>query len=221
MQLTELRDFVGDRLSGHYTPSAVDHHELAPAAHEPVEPVVEEVASGPSAWDRMKLQMLGTEPGSESSANEPEPVAFNEPIPEAPAPVEWATVTSEGLKAALETRDDFIAYALRRLRAAEAHRLPTDWSAVSAVDADGAAALENLAKQLEEKLRLCEIEFSLERAKLAREQGRLHQQQELVEKQLKRLGLDRVEQAAAIPQDAGTHQDRRWTRFLGVNRGGQ
>jgi hypothetical protein len=212
VQITELRDFIGQRLNGHYVPSSSNYSEPSSAVHEPTP---DSTAPSPteeqSSWDRIKSQML--EPQAETPAAAVP--AFDEPLPEPPPPVDWSTATPESITAAVEARDDFITYLLRRLRSAEAVSTPTDWSPLDAHDPATSARLQKLAQQLDEKLRLAEIEFSLERAKLAREHGRLVHDQETIDKQLKRLGCSTVEEAEQTGPATGTQQDRRWSRFLG------
>lgn len=224
VQLGELRDLVASRLASPAVlppqfPAVVEPC-FAPtgnsgAAPPPPEPPVA-VAKPPgetSEWDRIKSQLLDT-----SEVPQAPPPVFDEPLPPPPPEVNCSSATNEELAAAIHARDEFIAYLLRRLRAAEAGAIPADWSCLAPHDPEGVQRLQQLAAQLDEKLRLSEVEFSLERARLAREHARLQLKQELLEKQLKRLGIksaDEFEEAAASP---ATLQDRRWVRFLGINR---
>lgn len=220
VQITELRDFVGDKLGGgrSFSPSTTDHYSSysAPSvSHEPSsEPEPEPSSSGeePSSWERLKNQML--EPQAEAAPQAPVP-AFDEPLPEPPPPIDWSTASPSMISAAVEARDDFINYLLRRVRSAEAFTAPQDWTQIDAHDPELSARLQHLSIQLDEKLRMAEIEFSLERAKLAREHGRLIHDQEAIDKQLKRLGVGSVEEVDTSPAALGNQQDRRWSRFLG------
>ena len=72
-------------------------------------------------------------------------------------------------------------------------------------------------KRLEEMLRLAEVELSMERARIGREQSQLQQQQAAIEKQMRRLGLKTVDEQHAESPDVST-ADRRWIRFLGLPR---
>ena len=223
VQITELRDFVGEKLGGgrSFTPSTTDHYSSysAPSVvhHEPSpEPESEPSSSSsgeePSSWERLKNQML--EPQAEATPHAPV-AAFDEPLPEPPPPIDWSTATPAMISAAVEARDDFINYLLRRVRSAEAFAAPQDWTQIDAHDAELSARLQHLSIQLDEKLRMAEIEFSLERAKMAREHGRLIHDQEALDKQLKRLGAGSVDEVEQTGANLGSQQDRRWSRFLG------
>lgn len=230
IQLGELRDLI---LSRWQSPSARPETDSSPPDHvawslnnhshqeireaAPQVPAETGVAAGfsqeLSEWDRLKSQLLDpTDVPSE------QPAPCEEPLPPPPPAVDFSTATAEDLAAAVNARDEFIGYLLRRLRAAEAGVLPADWSPLAQHDPEWTTRLQRLAQQLEEKLRLAEVEFSLERARLAREHTRLQHQQELLAKQLKRLGLKSIEELEEqSPPQAGTHE-RRWVRFLGINR---
>lgn len=214
VQLTELREFVAGRLHGSFVPAPVESSESLEIVEEPCTLSSAANSGESSEWDRIKSQLL--EP-QEAVTQEPQPVVL-EPMPDPPPPVDFATATVESLSAAVETRDEYIGHLLRRLRTHEAAVLPMDWSHVDQHDPELAQRLQQLALQLEEKLRLAEVELSLERARLAREHGRLQLKQELIEKQLKRLGLSSVEEAEASTPAAGSQQERRWVRFLGKGR---
>lgn len=226
VQIGELRDFIADRLhggsgssggggGGGYTSTMSTHLENStpePVVEEPCEiPAAAPASSESSSWDRIKSQLF---PSADGTPSEPQP-AFDEPLPEPPAPVDWSTATQDTIVEAVEVRDEFISHLLRRLRAAETVSLPADWTQFDQQNPEWAERIQLLARQLDEKLRMSEIEFSLERAKLAREHGRLLHQQELIDKNLKKLGLGSVEEAEQSAPETGTQQDRRWMRFLG------
>lgn len=194
------------------SPSPQDIHGAAPQASSEVGAPVG-FSPEISEWDRLKSQLLeATEVPSEK------PAPFEEPLPPPPPAVDVSTASAEDLAAAVTARDEFIGYLLRRLRAAEAGVLPADWSPLAQHDPEWTARLQRLAEQLEEKLRLSEVEFSLERARLAREHTRLQHQQELLAKQLKRLGLKSIEDLEEQTPANATNHERRWVRFLGINR---
>jgi hypothetical protein len=220
LQIGELRDYIADRMGG--GGSFTSTHTPTQSYSSTPEPVVEEPAPVPAAapassegssWDRIKSQLF---PSADGAPSEPQP-AFDEPLPEPPPPVDWSSATQDTIVAAVEQRDEFIAHLLRRLRAAESVSLPVDWTQFDQSHPEWAERTQQLARQLDEKLRMSEIEFSLERAKLAREHGRLLHQQELIDKTLKRLGLNSIEDAEQLAPEAGAgnQQDRRWMRFLG------
>jgi hypothetical protein len=218
LQISELRDFVGERLSA--TPSVdlsrhsprIEHAEPYPVLREPIAPAAA-VSSPPaeaSAWDKMKAELLAPPTTDESSS------VFN-PLPDPPGLVPSASTELSEWQTAVHERDDYIATLLRRLRLAE--QTPLDLLTLVTSDApEGLLTCQELRDRLEEQCRMGEVELSLERAKLAREQLRLQQQQELIEKQLKRLGLRSLDELAATATVEASSPDRRWIRFLGRNK---
>lgn len=76
-------------------------------------------------------------------------------------------------------------------------------------------SLERMTQELQEKLRQCEIDTSLERAKLARERAELQEH-------LQKMSEDRAktQEGAAKPNDAAKSPGRRnWLDHLGINKG--
>lgn len=136
------------------------------------------------------------------------------PLPDAPAPITTATADRETLIQAVNIRDEFIAALLRRLRSVE-ETPSVDWQALVPGSPGLVEHVQTLVCQLEEKLRLSEVELSLERAQLTRAQMQVATQQEGIEKQLKRLGVESVEELAGHAAGINAAPDRRWTRFLG------
>lgn len=226
IQLTELRDFVGERLSTAPPQSNLfESREAPPVITEPssmggsrlFRNEGESAASaGGSAWEQLKTQMLGADASEESGDASEVPAAQLEPLPPAPEPIDANLVDVEQLQAAVFTRDAYIATLLRRLRTVEELTLPNDWSDLTVESPDLAGSLQHMSVRLEETLRMAEVELSLERAQVARAQMQLSAQQELIAKHLKRLGVTSIEQLGGLDA-SGTSgaNDRRWARFLG------
>lgn len=225
VQLTELRDFVGERLS-----ASLDHRHIADSSGP--QPVITEPAplfgsrsprnepeaapAGGSAWEQLKSQMLALPAEDESAAEDQPPPAQLEPLPPAPVPVEAALDDVTALQSAVFERDAYIATLLRRLRTVEELSLPNDWSELTAASPDLAGSLQQMSGRLNETLRMAEVEISLERAQVAREKMQLAAQEEALAKHLKRLGVTSIDQL--VGQEAATGNaanDRRWARFLG------
>lgn len=221
IQVTELRGLLTEHLS----------HErhlgsplgMAVSSPQGVTGSAEEAdASTESGWDLLKAQLLSAAAVTEETVGsqpdgpggETEETALESA--DAPQPISFETATREQLEAAIKERDNYIAHLLRKLRTAPAADVSPDWSALQA-PAEMVERVQALERQLEERLRMTEVELSLERARIARDQTQLQQQQEQLEKQMRRMGLRKDgEQEPDHPAD--DNPDRRWLRFLGRNR---
>lgn len=229
VQLTELREFVGERLIGPVLGVPIETSSPAvvitePAAHrggqiEHAEPghLNQETAAnaGGSAWDQLKSQLLQEADSTDSTAAA---LPAAEPLPDPPLAIDLKAASPAALAEAVERRDGYIAALLRRLRAAEELALPTDWTSLSPTAPGLVENLQQLARQLEEKLRLTEVELSLERANVSRAQMRVVAQQEAIDKQLKRLGVSTIDELVGHASSMTSTPDRRWVRFLGAKR---
>ena len=109
------------------------------------------------------------------------------PLDDPPAPIDLAHATPEELGEACTARDAYIAYLIQRLRQIESlGHVPNSW-----------AGLENVPDELRVRsrgsrtppagnARLAEVELSLQRAKLAREELRIRVMDEQMQKDIKR-----------------------------------
>jgi hypothetical protein len=221
VQLTELRDFVGQRLtpgafisgangasSRHTSPA--DESQLTDAGA-----VVE--ASTESVWESLKSEMLGDEavPAGAPASRTLEPI-----VPaDAPAAIDIKTATLEEMADAISERESYICYLLQMLRTRTEVPVPPDWSALNNAPEELTARLERMAADLQDNLRRADVEISIERARLAREQAQLAMREEQLKRQMRELG---IEQEAAVSHEKrggkGNAPDRRWSRFLGINR---
>lgn len=188
-------------------------------------------SNGLSGYEAMKAGLLANEPGGES-----EPVAAREempapvqavdqfftptgpefedtPLADPPASIDVANAGIEDLRQAVEERDSYILYVLQRLRNAESrHHVPNNWAVLETMPAELRGRLEVLEKQLQQTLRTAEIELSLQRAKLGREEMRIRHLDEQVQKERKRTGGG---PADAPEGDRDKSQSNRWMRMLG------
>ena len=135
-----------------------------------------------------------------------------------PEPMDLAMATLDDLKRACAERDTYIVRVTRCLRAKRAVALPTNWDEIAGVPAELRQHVDYLASRLEEQVRLAEVEISLERARLSRERTDVDAERTVMEKHLKRLGVSSLDDLEDVTVSAGTSADRRWMRFLGVNR---
>ncbi len=175
-----------------------------------------------SNWEAMKRQMLG-EPAPESAAVAVDDEEDSESILTSmtpPHPIDLDEATLDGLKKACAERDAFIVQLTRLVRLRRHVSIPDNWDEISEVPEELRARVDHLVSRLEEQVRLAEVEMSLERARLSRERTQIQAERETINKHLKRLGLSSLDELETIAVESGSTSDRRWMRFLGVNRRG-
>jgi hypothetical protein len=137
------------------------------------------------------------------------------PLQNPPEPVDARNATREDVAQACETRDAYVVYLLQRLRQIESMgHVPNSWAGLENLPDQLRARLEALEKRLQETLRLAEVELSLQRAKLAREEVRIRLIDEQLQKDLKRA---RQDANSAAESDGGKDEasGSRWKRMLG------
>jgi hypothetical protein len=136
------------------------------------------------------------------------------PLQEAPEAVDSHTATRDELAQACEARDTYVVYLLQRLRQIESMgHVPNSWAGLEGLPEQLRERLEALEKRLEETLRLAEVELSLQRAKLAREEVRIRVMDEQLQKDIKR-----ARDASPSPDSDGGKDEQtgsRWKRMLG------
>ncbi|MCC7421340.1 MAG: hypothetical protein IT428_13735 [Planctomycetaceae bacterium] len=205
MQLIELRELVVSQ-SGGGSPSS----ETAPHA-------AQQSASSLAGWEAMKANLLqGNEPEEVVESAEPAEEDLEAEItipPPNPVPPDADTRI---LHLAIEQRDAYIAALQQAMQRAELrHRK----AAVLGGGDDVPESLQHRLAELEhifqEQQRLAEVELSLERARLGREEMRLRHVDETLTRELKRLGVQSGKPAAERPtEEAG--RNARWRRILGI-----
>lgn len=182
-----------------------DHHAAQNSQEAPAAP----------GWDAIKQGLLAQDAASHpvSASASGEIAEPDEPLPDLPAIMEFGDLDRAELEAVINQRDAYIGYLVRKLRTWQQAHTP-DWHQFAHVPAELTSRLDLLSRQLEELLRLSEVEMSLERARCARDQARMRQQQELLEKQTRELGLPGgVSKPSTSAPLSGN--ERRWLRFLG------
>lgn len=155
-----------------------------------------------------------------AESDSPSPRSTPQPLPEPPAAVDFEIADQAMLVEAIRSRDEFISTLLRRLSSPDANTELPDWEKLNFVPEDLHRELLSLRDRLQEKLHVAEVDLSLQRAKLAREEAKLSIKAEHVARQMKQLGLspdDSASQAGpARPLNEGSNatQGRRWLQFL-------
>lgn len=174
---------------------------------KPVEPL-----AASSTYEAFKAGLMGSEPPPPPASAEPAATADEaaplddaqeasretvaaKPAPEIPAvdppePIDVHAADVDALREAVDKRDSYIAFLVRKLRAAELAGRPSgSWHELENVPDELAERLKSYEKQLQELLRTAEVETSLERARLGRESNRLALLEQMLNKRMERLGL--------------------------------
>ena len=146
-----------------------------------------------------------------------EPVEFT-----VPDPYDCATIEDDTLRAAFLEREEILRKLSVRLR--QRVRPVTTISAdqlreiAESLPDDLRERVSQSLTQLDEQLRLTELELSLERARMARQMTRIEETRHILENAADRLGYSIAEDGtlAGAPNSADTRRSgRRWMRVLG------
>lgn len=168
-------------------------------------------------WEAMKRQMVGeAEPPAEEQVEDDLVKLLDGVV--APSPIDFDSVSFESLKRACAERDTYIVQITRWVRTRRAVTLPESWDDLPEVPEELRQRVDHLAARLEEQVRLAEVEMSLERARLSRERSQLQADRAVMDRHLKRLGIQSLDELEDIAVSSSSTGDRRWMRFLGVNR---
>jgi hypothetical protein len=158
-------------------------------------------------------------PVGESDATQPAaaPVVIAlPPLEDPPTPFDLAQATPEELGEACVTRDSYIAYLIRRLKQIESlGHVPHSWAGLENVPEETKVRLEALEHRLQETARLAEVELSLQRAKLARDEIRIRVMDEQMQKDLKRAKVASDNQSDDSGDSKSDQGNSRWKRMLG------
>jgi hypothetical protein len=204
-------------------------------------------ASGGSWWERQKAAMLGESPPESSSESQAaatagssgdapaqeaqQPAAPAAPrvtlaelnLPDDPPAIDIDTIELDAARQAIRDRDTII-QKLREplLLLLAADQLPRDLTSLDNLPEPARKRLQDLENSWQEKFRKAEVEISIERARLAREQAALRHEKEVLEKQLKSSGRGVAPATANSPSGSGEPETaaegqnrRRWFRFMG------
>jgi hypothetical protein len=138
------------------------------------------------------------------------------PLSDPPPPIEFAQATPEELGQACDARDSYITYLLQRLRQIESlGHVPNSWAGLEGAPEELRSRLEALEHRLQETLRLAEVELSLQRAKLAREELRIRVLDEQMQKDIKKARDASDDRANDDADPRGEQGGSRWRRMLG------
>ncbi len=239
--VTELRDLVANELarggfggSAGY-PGAPHHQGDGGAGHGRTSGAP--TASGLTGYEAMKAGLLaedsnveptladaGTQQAPAVVSAPPPPEEVFIPLADAPEPVDFENADADALKDAITKRESYISYLIGRLRSLQSRRhTPINWAELNAAPEELKQRLEHLEAQLNETLRMAEVDVSLERARLGREAIRLEQLELHVQRQAERAGIsDFGEGEHEVVGDVDDRADEeetgiagRWNRLFG------
>jgi len=214
-ELSELRSLVAEGVTGGTATVPTDLESvLARLSPEP------SPAQDPgSHWEDLKRQMIEDEPDvSDSNDDDDESLSRMLEGVETPAPIDLESASLDVLKKAIADRDAYIIHVTRWIRTRRAVTIPENWEQMEGVPEELVQRVEQLSARLEEQVRLAEVEMSLERARLSREKSQVQSDRAVMERHLKRLGITSLDELEDIAVSSNSAGDRRWMRFLGVNR---
>ena len=138
-----------------------------------------------------------------------------------PESVDFESANPEQLQEAIESRDTYLEYLIRKLRAAElSPKFLRGWQELEGVEEAVKERLEQLEETLNDNLVRAEIELSLERARLGRESIRIEQLELQIEKKMKRMGLTTEDVGDSSQSNDEPELDstkgRSWLKMLGM-----
>jgi hypothetical protein len=226
-QLTQIHDLVLNHGGGSGQSSTDAAFSRGESRYEQSPPRRNPSDSPKSVLEFMKASFQAESPpaveepsdaGTESPQANAIPAVLHIELPalqDPPEPVDVPNATREELAHACETRDAYVVYLLQRLRRIESMgHVPNSWAGLENLPEQLQSRLEALEKRLQETLRLAEVELSLQRAKLARDEVRIRVIDEQLQKDIKRARQD-----AGSPGDSDGGKDAqsgsRWKRMLG------
>jgi len=247
-QIGELRDLVasGGMAASHPAAAAPPRERRAEPAAAP-KPAGK--PGGNAWWEAQKAALMGDQPAPEASpASQPQaaqapadsaPAAAAPPdesapktgapfdlaafqIPELPPALDFENLSLDDARQAIRDRDKLIQQLREPLLVMQAAgQLPADIQSLAGIPEPLKERIAELEAQWQAKFRQVELDLSLERARLAREQASVRQQQELLQKQLRKGGSGgAAKQTADEPGKADEHASRRrWFRFMGKGEG--
>ncbi len=202
------------------TPSGWEAIKAAMLANESLGTPTNAPMPGPTSSGTGALEPSATRSSNVLLANSSSSVLMELPptLPDPPPFVDVEQLAIEELREAVQLRDEYISMLIRRIVAQDqSTRLP-DWETLNHVPSELRSELESLRQQLQQKLRIAEVDLSLQRARLAREDAKLQVKADLVTRQMRQLGLtteDAIPSATSVSnRSADGQQGRRWLQFL-------
>lgn len=163
-------------------------------------PAREAPAASSSVYERMKANLMAQAPpllsaapsapnaSNNSSAADASGAALQDVSAPPPVPVDIEQASREELMEAVTARDQYITFLIQSFRTRDdAILLKVDWNKLQSAPEDLRPQLLALGQRLKEKIQREELDHSMERARLAREQARIDLVKQQLEAQIRRL----------------------------------
>ncbi len=169
-------------------------------------------------WEALKAEMLEGEDDPDAVEEEPERIDLKEELevlvnrPERVLPdCHDQNVWQE----AVDAREKYTISLIRALRVVESRRRGSpDWDSLTDAPVGLRDEVAQLATDLQQTLRNAEVELSIERARISRQESLIAQQYREIEKAQKKQGYPNK---SAPGMDGADQQQGRWLKFLGRN----
>lgn len=216
-QVSELRDLVAGYVTS--TPSS------RPGLESAVRPATSSKGAGPGTWwEAQKAALLGEAPPpgpipDRDTADETEcsPALLESNLPDLPPAVDFENLTLDDARLAIRERDSVINSLREPLLLLQASgNLPQNLGSLENIPDAVRQRIDALESAWQAKFRQAELDLSLERARLARAEAAVHQQQDQNRQHDSAAAADKDYAGRASKKEAaeGGNQ-RRWFRFLG------
>lgn len=183
-------------------------------------------ASSASWWESQKASLLGLPPGPETAPS-PTPAVTSEDLnfdnlnlPDLPLAVDYQTLTLEEAQQAIRERDQIITQLHEPLVLLQAQgKLPKNLNNLQDAPEAVKQVIQALEAKWEQKFRQAELDLSLERARVARAQAALSQQQEQSRADSFQNKRQEAHDSPPPTDEVGAPQAprRRWFSFLAAD----
>ena len=212
VQLSELRDLVasGVRIA---PPEPESHDEIPPEPAPRPKPYEPGVSMN---WEAQKAALLAEEDGVAPGSIATEDLAVVHHVPEPPAAFDVDAAEADELRNGVRERDRHIELLTAQLQQVIAVR-PDPFVLCNLVDLpeEQRLQLEQWQAHLQEKHRQMEVDLSLERARLYRDEREMREREEELRKRLRRADQEAENAEGKAAAEAG---GRSWLGFLGRSR---
>jgi hypothetical protein len=172
-----------------------------------------------AGWEALKAEMLGEEPDAGVSADDQLNVDLQEELDvlvNRPAPVDESCDERDAWVEAVDSREKYLISLIRALRVVEGRRRGSpDWESFTLAPAELRERVARLAADLQQLQRNSEVEFSIERARISRQESLIAQRRRDLDKARQKKGVDN----RANADEAAATGEGRWKKFLGGGSG--
>lgn len=175
----------------------------------------EDQKGGLSGWEALKAEMLKEEGTLVENQEEEQNIDLREELDvlvNRPAPVSPDCEDREVWQQAVDARENYMISLIRALRVVESRRRGApDWHSFTEAPEPLRDEVAHYATELHQTLRNAEVELSIERARISRQESVIAQQRREIDKALKKQGLSQ----SKPKNDPNDSQQGRWRKFLG------